>query len=143
MVTSFMVGCGGAKETAAPPAAPPPPSAPAEDGVAQATRGATLFAEHCAPCHGDAGEGSKKAPPLVGAEALPLDPRATAKVRKAQFKTALDVAQFAMKNMPGDAPGSLPEAAYWDIIAFDLKANGVNVAGKHIDANTAADIKLH
>ncbi len=113
-----------------------------EDGEVQAERGARLFEQYCSECHGKHGEGTAKAPPVVGAGALPLEPRAAAKVRKAQFRTALDVAQFVVKNMPADAPGSLPESVYWDILAFDLKANGVSVSGKHIDAQTTAALPL-
>ncbi len=113
-----------------------------DDGEAQAARGAKTYGAACASCHGDAGQGSKGAPPLVGKEALPLD-RPTAKFRKGQFHTALDVAQFVVKNMPPGKVGTIPESDYWDVLAFDLKANGVSVAGKHIDATTAAAIKLH
>ncbi|NUP12709.1 MAG: c-type cytochrome [Polyangiaceae bacterium] len=142
---SLLFGCGGAQPeatTEATPAAQPEAGTQAEDGEAQADRGAKLYAEHCASCHGASGEGDK-APAVVGKSALPLDPPTTAKGRTMQFKTALDVAQFVVKNMPPDKPGSLSESEYWDILAFDLKANGVDVAGKKIDATTAAQINLH
>ena len=74
---------------------------------------------------------------------LPLDPPASREHRKGQFKTVMDVAAFAVKNMPADEPGSLKEEDYWRILAFDLKANGVDVTGKHIDAASAAKIVLH
>jgi len=112
-------------------------------GTEQATRGAELYGKHCASCHGKSGEGTKKAPPVVGKEALPLDPRPTAKVRKEQFHTAQDVAKFVATKMPGDKPGSLTADQYYDILAFDLKANGVDVSKKKIDPTTAAEIKLH
>src|SRR5256885_1466858 len=76
-----------------------PPAARAAEpakpqGAEQADRGAKLFAKNCAKCHGDAGQGSKKAPPVVGKEALPLDPAKTAKKRTTKFHTAMDVAFF-------------------------------------------------
>ncbi len=114
-----------------------------ETGSEQAARGAKLFAKHCARCHGDAGQGTKKAPPVVGKDALPLDPRPTQKVRKTQFHTAQDVAEFVSTKMPANKPGSLTTDQYYDILAFDLKANGVDVSSKKIDAKTAAEIKLH
>ncbi len=119
-----------------------PAASPTDDGETQAARGAKLYAENCASCHGDHGEG-KDAPPVVGKDALPLDPRPTQKFRKNQFHTAADVADFVVHNMPPKKAGTLPESDYWDILAFDLKANGVAVAGKHIDASTAATIQLH
>jgi cytochrome c len=109
----------------------------------QVTEGGKLFAKHCAKCHGKAGEGSKKAPPVVGKEALPLDPPAAAKLRRTQFRTAQDVAEFVSKKMPANKPGSLKLDEYYEILAFDLKANGVDVSNQKIDATTAAEIKLH
>ena len=106
--------------------------------------GGKLFAKHCAKCHGKAGEGTKKAPPVVGKDALPLDPRPTQKVRKTQFHTAQDVAEFVSTKMPANKPGSLKPDEYYAIIAFDLDANGVaDAKTKKIDATTAAEIKLH
>jgi cytochrome c len=109
----------------------------------QADEGAKLYGEYCASCHGKAGQGTKNAPAAVGKNALPLDPPATAKVRKTQFHTAQDVAEFVAKNMPAKKPGSLTTDQYYDILAFVLKANGVDVSNKKIDPTTAAEIKLH
>ncbi len=117
-------------------------SVPALADEAQVQAGQKLYAKYCAGCHGDAGEGSKKAPPVVGKNALPLDPPADRKVRKTQFHTALDVAQFVVKNMPAKKPGSLKPEEYWDILAFDLKANGVDLKEK-LDEKSAAKIVLH
>lgn len=120
--------------------------APAQDAAAaaaeQVTKGGALYGKHCARCHGDAGQGTKKAPAVVGATALPLDPRPGAKVRKTQFKTAKDVADFVVANMPGDKPGSLKADEYFAILAFDLKANGVDLK-QPVDAAAAAAITLH
>lgn len=140
-----LVACGGGNQSSSSvsPAVANEAGPTADDGEAQAARGAKLYAAKCASCHGQSGEGIAAAPPVVGANALPLDPPANAKHRDVQFHTALDVAQWVVKNMPPDAPGTLPESEYWDILAFDLKANGVPVAGKRIDATTAAAIKLH
>ncbi|HXU72952.1 MAG TPA: c-type cytochrome [Polyangia bacterium] len=115
---------------------------PAATGEEQAAAGAKLYAKHCAKCHGDAGQG-KKAPAVVGKDALPLDPPANAKLRKTQFHTAQDVAAFVAANMPPKKGGSLTTDQYYEILAFDLKANGVDVSGKKIDPTTAAEIKLH
>jgi cytochrome c len=145
VASAALFGCGGAPspEPAAPSASSAPSTAQAnDDGKLQAMRGAKLYAENCASCHGANGEGTR-APAVVGEDALPLDPRPEQKYRKVQFHTALDVAQFVAKNMPPKNPGSLEESDYWDILAFDLEANGVPVAGKHIDSTTAAEIKLH
>jgi S-disulfanyl-L-cysteine oxidoreductase SoxD len=115
----------------------------AEARADQVADGQKLYGKHCAKCHGDAGQGGKKAPPVVGKDALPLDPAPGAKVRKTQFHTAQDVAAFVAAKMPANKPGSLKVDEYYAILAFDLKANGVDVTGKKIDPTTAAQIKLH
>ena len=117
-------------------------AAPAFADEAQIAEGQKLFGKYCASCHGDAGQGGKKSPPVVGKDALPLDPPAGAKVRKTQFHTAKDVADFVVKNMPAKKPGSLKPDEYWAILAFDLKANGVDVKGK-VDEAAAAKVVLH
>ena len=74
--------------------------------------------------------------------ALPLDPPAGAKYRKTQFKTVADVAGFAVKTMPADNPGSLTEEQYWAILAFDLKANGIDLGDKKLDAQLASTLTI-
>jgi S-disulfanyl-L-cysteine oxidoreductase SoxD len=143
--------CGG--EAAVPPAtpaAPGAPTAPAAPGAAPATfaeqvaAGRKLFADNCAGCHGDSGEGSAKTPRVVGLDkgALPLAPAPTAKTRKVPFKTAADVGEWVSKNMPPGQGGSLKDWEYWAIMAFDLDANGVK-SEKKLDAASAKEIVLH
>jgi mono/diheme cytochrome c family protein len=133
-VTALAAAC--ARSTPAPSA----PPATAEDQVA---RGQKEYTEHCAKCHGAAGEGvADKGPPVVGPSALPAEPRPGQK-RKATVRTALDVAQFVKKAMPGDDPGSLSDDDYFAILAFDLKANGIDLGGKTLDAAGAEKIVLH
>jgi len=112
-------------EGAAAPAAGGAPT----DAMAQAAAGGPLYGQFCAKCHGDAGQGTDQGPPVVGPTALPLDPRPTAKARKSQFHTAKDIADFVLPNMPPKGPKPTVEQ-YLDILAFDLKANGVDLTGK-------------
>ncbi len=131
---ALVVACGGGK-----------PDANAPHPADQVAWGQQLYAKECASCHGDQGEGGKgmNAPAVVGKNALPLDPPAGSKYRKGQFHTAQDVFNYVKKAMPPDNPGELTDEQYAAIIAFDLKANGVDVTGKHIDATTASSIVLH
>jgi cytochrome c len=135
------VGCG-----AAPPApqapSPAPAAAPANFGE-QVALGQKLYGEYCASCHGAGGEG-KDAPRVVGLKqgALPLDPPPGAKARKTQFRTVADVADFAVRTMPADHPGSLQAEQYWAILAFDLKANGIDLGDKKLDGALAATLTI-
>ena len=102
---------------------------PAEGFNAQALKGAALFEGKCAKCHGALGGGTEDGPKVVGLKdgALPLDPPPGAKKRTTQFRTMGDVARFVIKNMPGKDPGSLAEEDYFRILAFDLRANGIDL----------------
>ena len=143
--------CGGS----APPAdAPDSMEAPAADAPAaeaaapatfadQVAMGQELYGANCAECHGASGEGTAEAPAVVGLDkgALPLDPPPTAKYRKSQFKTVADIAEFVVASMPPKAPGSLSAEQYYAILAFDLKANGIELEQK-LDGELAKTLEV-
>jgi S-disulfanyl-L-cysteine oxidoreductase SoxD len=158
----WIAGCGGATPESTTPASNPPstassPAPSSQPQLAAATTssggapatfaeqvelGQKVYGEHCASCHGASGSGGK-APALVGLSkgALPLNPPATAKYRKTQFKTVADIANFVTKTMPPTAPGSLTAEQYWATLAFDLKANGINL-DKKLDATVAQSLTV-
>jgi len=157
VVFASLVACGGGSEpksaadepamesTAdmqAEPAAESAAPAPATFAE-QVALGQQLYGEHCAKCHGASGEGGK-APAVVGLDkgALPLDPPAGAKYRTTQFKTVLDIAKFVTTSMPPKKAGTLTEEQYWSILAFDLKANGIELGDKKLDGALAATLDV-
>jgi mono/diheme cytochrome c family protein len=129
--------CGGSHKQAT-------PSAAGNTNDALIARGGALYGANCASCHGDAGQGTDKAPAVVGvaAGALPLDPRPGAK-RAVQFHTAADVGGWVAENMPGNAPGTLPIDDYVAILAFDLHANGVDLGPEPFTLERAKTIVIH
>jgi mono/diheme cytochrome c family protein len=147
-------GSGTEPETPSAPAeaAPAAPAAQSEEAASatatpatfddQVALGGQLYAANCAGCHGDQGQGGK-APRVVGLKegALPLDPPAGAKFRKVQFKTVGDVAKWVSAHMPPEKGGSLTEEQYFAILAFDLKANGINLPAK-LDMPTAESLEI-
>ena len=145
--------CGGSAPPAETPAAPEQPMAPAssvEPSAAptnfteQVALGQKLYGAKCAGCHGNSGEGSKDAPAVVGLDkgALPLTPAPTAKYRKTEFKTVADIAEFVVKTMPPKEPGSLSAEEYFAILAFDLKANGIDLGDKKLDGELAKTLEV-
>jgi cytochrome c len=139
----FLLSCGGEEA---------PPMTPASGSLSfadQANLGQRLYTENCAKCHGGQGEGKTltsgmRAPPLVGVPqgALPLAPPPAAKFRKNEFRTVADVADFVVHNMPPDNPGSLSSDEYWAILAFDLKANGIDLGQRKLDATVAPTLTI-
>ena len=91
------------------------------DGVyseAQAERGHQVYTRACAVCHLDTLRGDSVSPPLVGPSFLARFP---------DF-TALEMVTAIRGAMPQNAPDSLGDQAYVDLVSYLLKVNG-NKAG--------------
>jgi mono/diheme cytochrome c family protein len=107
------------------------------DGVytsAQAMRGQTAYQEHCAVCHGDGLRGTDEGPALAGRT-----------FEQHWFEDSLNnLATKIRTTMPADAPGSLPEAAYLDIVAYVLEENGFPAGRTELprDAQLLARIQI-
>jgi mono/diheme cytochrome c family protein len=87
----------------------------------QAGRGATVYANSCAECHGENLAGEGFAPPLV---AEPF-------IQRWQDGTLADLFTVLKGTMPQEKPGSLSDDDYAAIISFLLQKN-------HFPAGTAA-----
>lgn len=87
------------------------------DGVytaEQAKRGATLYADQCANCHGLALTGGESAPPLTGGEFL----------SNWNGLTLGDLFDRIRQTMPADRPGTLTRAQTASVLAHVLNAGG-------------------
>jgi S-disulfanyl-L-cysteine oxidoreductase SoxD len=83
------------------------------DGVytaGQADRGGAVYNEHCASCHDGA---DVDGPPLTGAPFID----------RWREDTLAGLFEFIKTGMPQTAPGSLPSAAYLDVLAHLLHEN--------------------
>jgi alcohol dehydrogenase (cytochrome c) len=80
---------------------------------AQATRGATVYAQSCVQCHGGNLQG-ESGPPLSGQT-----------LRSAYGGgTVAQLYDFISRQMPQDAPGTLSQTQYLDVTAYILSRNG-------------------
>ncbi len=94
----------------------------------QAQRGETLYQQQCAACH---------LPDLQGFfEAVAL--RDSAFVDNWRNRTPAQMLELLRRTMPPQAPGSLADGEYLDIVAFLLQANGVAAGGGALVADTEA-----
>jgi alcohol dehydrogenase (cytochrome c) len=96
----------------------------------QAARGATVYTQYCAQCHGATLQG-ESGPPLTG-------PTFT---HSYGGGTAAQLYDFISRQMPQDAPGSLTQTQYLDVTAYALSQNG-QPAGKSPLTVAALD-KVH
>jgi S-disulfanyl-L-cysteine oxidoreductase SoxD len=92
------------------------PSRSVWDGVytrGQSKRGATLYANECASCHGSALNGGESAPPLTGGEFF----------SNWNGLTVGDLFERIRVSMPADNPGKLTREQDADILAYMLSMN--------------------
>ncbi len=86
--------------------------------------GKTVYANSCAKCHGDKGQGVT-APSIIGTAAS-LD----------KYNTAQGLLNFISTVMPADAPGTLSQQAYLQVLSYLLVEN------KYISPETIIDSNL-
>lgn len=92
--------------------------------AAQAQRGAALYKEQCAACHGDDLAGSGPMPPLAGSDF----------VASWNGKTLGDLFDKIHSSMPASAPGSLSEQQTSDIIAYMLSVGKFPAGAADLEA---------
>jgi cytochrome c len=99
------------------------------DGVytlEQAKRGATLYANECASCHGTALNGGESAPPLTGGEFF----------SNWNGLTVGDLFERIRVSMPADNPGKLKREQDADILAFMLSMNQFPAGAAELEHRT-------
>jgi S-disulfanyl-L-cysteine oxidoreductase SoxD len=90
----------------------------------QVAAGRDVYAEDCARCHGEQGEGGT-GPVLVGGSR-----------RIASYETTDRLYDYVSRTMPFDDAGSLSEDEYWSVIAYLLDENDLLSADTVLDGDT-------
>ena len=93
----------------------------------QAKRGAALYSNVCASCHGATLEGRGQAPELSGDEFT----------AKWDGMTVADVFERIQSSMPADRPGRLSTAQTAAILAFILSVNKFPAAAAELPGDPA------
>ncbi|MEX2468291.1 MAG: cytochrome c [Pseudohongiellaceae bacterium] len=86
----------------------------------QAERGAEAYGQHCSACHANDLLGNATSPPLAGMGFLFLW----------EGRPLAELFEQIRRNMPTNAPASLPEQEYADILAYLLARNGFPAGGQ-------------
>jgi len=109
-------------------------------------RGATLFAERCAACHGARGEGIPPFPKLIGherREGFPFGRDAKyAKTIGNYWPYATTLYDYINRAMPFTAPGSLRSDDVYSLVSFLLTENEIVGRGVVMDARTLRDVRM-
>ena len=107
-------------------------AAPRPTAADQLARGEKVYADSCASCHGEKGEGrGKKSPAVVGAKALK------------KYKTAGDLYSYVKAKMPKDDPGSLSDDDYLAVTAWTLSKNGKASGDQPLTVESATAVPLN
>ncbi|OYU15872.1 MAG: class I cytochrome c [Alphaproteobacteria bacterium PA4] len=92
----------------------------------QAQRGAQVYNQRCAACHGAALNGTGEAPGLTGGEF----------VSHYDQLSVGDLFERVRTSMPQNAPATLSRDEYADVVAFLLKANEFPAGPNPLDRRT-------
>src|SRR5579884_1010522 len=94
----------------------------------QAKRGLDAWASKCGMCHGGEMQGGPEAPSMLGAEFL----------FSYGDKPVSALFDYIHANMPPDAPGSLTDQRYADIIAAIFQKNGYPAGNAELAGDSKA-----
>lgn len=128
----------------------------------QADHGAYVYCQVCMVCHGDEGQGLVEwqkvleppdnncfqhrchgpSHPSYGFEI----PRSASVVMGPglldHFGTALELHNYLKATMPWQDPGYLKPDEYWQLTAFLLRANGIDLGNRTLNENNSAKIQI-
>ncbi|HEY3653921.1 MAG TPA: PQQ-binding-like beta-propeller repeat protein [Steroidobacteraceae bacterium] len=98
---------------------------------AQASRGATLYTQYCAQCHGANLQGES-------------GPALTGQILRAAYGagTAAQLYDFISRQMPQDKPGTLSQQQYLDATAYVLSRNGFPAGNTPLGIGTLSQVRM-
>src|SRR5215813_9822516 len=108
-------------------------------GSGTPAQGAVVYAEKCAACHGDKGEGKPNAR-LVGGQITGNGP--VVKTVGSYWPYATTLFDFTRRAMPWTAPKSLTDDEVYAVTAYILRLNGIIGDNDVIDAKTLPQVKM-
>ena len=109
-------------------------------GSGSVAHGRDVFAQQCAACHGDTGQGGV-GDRLVGGQGTLATPHPV-KTVGSYWPYAPTLFDYIRRAMPQNAPGSLSNEDVYAVSAYILHLNGLLPADAALDAKTMAAIKM-
>jgi mono/diheme cytochrome c family protein len=115
-------------------------------GHGDATRGALIYREQCAVCHGSRGEGIAPQPALIGAQPRDSFPFAhdasLVHTIGNYWPYATTLFDYIRRAMPLPAPGSLSDDDVYSVTAYLLVANEVLPPGSSLDSAVLVGVRM-
>ena len=108
-------------------------------GSGTPAQGAVVYAQKCAACHGDKGEGKTNAR-LVGGQITGDGP--VVKTVGSYWPYATTLFDFTRRAMPWTAPKSLTDDEVYAVTAHILRLNGIIGDNDVIDGKTLPQVKM-
>jgi S-disulfanyl-L-cysteine oxidoreductase SoxD len=108
-------------------------------GSGTPAQGAVVYAQKCAACHGDKGEGGTNNR-LVGGQITGGGP--VVKTVGSYWPYATTLFDFTRRAMPWTAPKSLSDNEVYAVTAYILRLNGIIGDNDVIDAKTLPQVKM-
>jgi cytochrome c len=109
-------------------------------GSGSVARGRMVFAEQCAACHGEKGQGGV-GDRLVGGQGTLATPKPVRTVGS-YWPYAPTLFDYIRRAMPQNAPQSLSNEDVYAVSAYILNLNGLVPADATLDAKTLAAVKM-
>lgn len=116
-------------------------------GHGSVAEGGVVFAERCAACHGDKGEGRAVEGAVGGFDRLVGGQGTLATGKPVQtvgsfWPYATTLFDYVRRAMPFDAPQSLTDDEVYAVSAYVLHLNGIVPADAVLDQNTLAAVRM-
>ena len=118
----------------------PPDGTGLPPGQATAKQGQTVFAQRCAACHGDNGEGNTN-DRLVGGQGT-LTAEVTMKTVGSYWPYATTLFDYVRRAMPYNAPLSLKDEEIYGAVAYVLFLNGIVGDNDVMNAQSLPQVKM-
>lgn len=110
------------------------------DGSGTVAHGKEVYADNCAACHGDEGQGGYK-DRLVGGQGT-LATSNPVKTVGSYWPYATSLFDYVRRAMPYPAPGSLSDDDTYAVVAYLLSLNGIVPADETLDRSSLPKILM-
>ncbi|MBM0105889.1 cytochrome c [Steroidobacter sp. S1-65] len=111
------------------------------EGKGSAREGATVYATHCAACHGDEGEGRGDFVALVGGQGTLSSTQPVLTVGS-YWPTATTAFDYIRRAMPYTTPGVLTADEVYAVTAWILEKNQIIAPGTVLDRRTLPKVRM-